>query len=148
MPVTVINDWNLNPRDLAAYKLLILPNTASLDERQASAIREFVKQGGGLIASLDTSLFDEYGDPRPNFLLADVFGVDYRGLPEAKAGEKADLDVNFSKAIGPDYWEKRRNVFEFRQDVGSFLNRGRMTSYVGAATGHLQRAGGARDDSR
>jgi Beta-galactosidase trimerisation domain len=132
LPVTVINDWNLNPRDLAPYKLLILPNTASLDDRQVTAIGDFVKQGGGLVASLDTSLFDEYGDPRPNFALADVFGVDYRGLPETKPTDKPALDVNFAQSIGPDYWEKRRNVFEFRQELGSFLNRGRMTTYVGS----------------
>jgi len=131
LPVAVINDWNLNPKDLAPYKVLILANTACLDERQVAAVRKFVNEGGGLVASLDASLFDEYGNPRDNFALADVFGVDYRGLPVTSAGVKDDLDVNFAKSIGPDYWEKRKNVFDFKQDPGSFLNRGRMATYVG-----------------
>ncbi|WP_397569255.1 beta-galactosidase trimerization domain-containing protein [Schlesneria sp. T3-172] len=132
LPVTVINDWNLNPTDLSRYRVLILPNCASLDETQTAAIDEFVREGGGLVASLDTSLFDEYGDPRSRFSLAEVLGVEYLGLPEAgPAPATAELDVNFSISIGPDYWEKRKSVFDFRQETDSFLNQGKMKTYVG-----------------
>ena len=130
LPVTVINDWNLTDEDLAKYKVLILPNTACLDDRQVAAVRKFVSNGGGLVASLDTSLFDEYGNPRDNFALADVFGADYRGLLTETTVPNEELDVNFSKSIGPDYWEKRKNVFDFRQEVTSFLNQGKMRTYV------------------
>jgi hypothetical protein len=131
LPVAVINDWNLNPADLAKYKVLILPNTACLDDAQAAAVDAFVRAGGGLVASLDASLFDESGNPRANFALAGTFGVDYRGLPEATSGEPREVDVNFARAIGPDYWEKRKGVFEFRQDPASPLRRGKMGTYVG-----------------
>lgn len=130
LPVTVINDWNLTPADLAPYKVLILPNTACLDDAQVAAVEQFVRNGGGLVASLDTSLFDEYGNPRKNFALASVLGVEYQGLPAAGAG-KEELDVNFAQAIGPDYWEKRKSVFDFKQDPASLLNQGRMKTYVG-----------------
>jgi hypothetical protein len=130
LPVTVINDWNLNPADLARYRVLILPNTACLDDAQVAAVEQFVRSGGGLVASLDTSLFDEYGNPRKNFALANVLGVEYQGLPAVAAGKEA-LDVNFAQAIGPDYWEKRKNVFDFKQDPASLLNQGRMKTYVG-----------------
>jgi hypothetical protein len=129
--LNVINDWNLNPADLAPYKVLILANTACLDDAQAAGIAQFVERGGGLVASLDASLFDESGNPRPNFALARVFGVEHRG-PIVASARKEELDVNFLKSIEPDYWEKRKNVFDFKQDVGSFLNRGRMPTYVGA----------------
>jgi hypothetical protein len=59
-----------------------------------------------------------------------VLGVEYRGLPEAPAA-KEELDVNFATAIGPDYWQKRKNVFDFRTDPASLLNRGRMKTYLG-----------------
>lgn len=130
LPVTVINDWNLTPADLAKYKVLILPNTACLDDAQVAAVEQFVRNGGGLVASLDTSLFDEYGNPRKNFALASVLGVEYQGLPAATGG-KEEIDVNFAQAIGPDYWEKRKNVFDFKQDPASILNQGRMKTYVG-----------------
>ncbi len=130
LPTTVINDWNLTTEDLSRYKVLILANTACLDDRQVAAVREFVANGGGLVASLDTSLFDEFGTPRNNFALADVLGVDYRGILTNTTESTESLDVNFAKAIGPDYWEKRKNVFDFRQDPMSFLNQGKMRVYV------------------
>ncbi len=130
LPLTVINDWNLTAKDLSRYKVLILANTACLDDRQVSAVRDYVAKGGGLVASLDASLFDEFGSPRNNFALADVFGVDYRGLLTTKASKSEEVDVNFAQAIGPDYWEKRKNVFDFRQDPQSFLNQGKMRTYV------------------
>ena len=130
LPVTVINDWSLNPVDLPRYKVLILPNTACLDDAQVAAVDDFVTKGGGLVASLDTSLFDEYGDPRANFALAEVLGIDYRGLPATASG-KDEIDVNFAKSIGPDYWEKRKSIFDFKQDPAALLNQGKMKTYVG-----------------
>jgi Beta-galactosidase trimerisation domain len=55
LPVTIINDWNLTPDYLSQYRILILPNTACLDDRQVEAISTFVSNGGGLVASLDAS---------------------------------------------------------------------------------------------
>ena len=131
-PMTVINDWNLNDEDQAGYRVLILATTACLDARQADAVRQFVRGGGGLVARLDVSLFDEFGNPRDSFALADVLGVDYRGLPIAPDGKTEVLDENFARAIGPGYWEKRKSVFDFRLDPASFLNQGRMATYVGS----------------
>lgn len=130
LPLAVINDWNLNTEDLSRYKVLILANTACLDNRQVAAIEQYIRGGGGLVATVDTSLFDEFGDPRPNFALAGVLGVNYRGLPTQAGGKQLEIDGNFAKSIGPDYWEKRKNVFDFEQDPKSFLNQGRMRTYV------------------
>ena len=44
---------------------------------------------------------------------------------------KEEIDVNFALSIGPDYWEKRKNVFDFKQDTASILNQGKMKTYVG-----------------
>jgi hypothetical protein len=130
LPVTVINDWNLNPADLARYKVLILPNTACLDGRQVAAVEGFVRAGGGLVASLDTALCDEYGNPRADFALAGVLAAHYRGLPAA-GGAKEEIDVNFARALSPDYWERRKGVFDFRPDAASPLHKGRLKDYVG-----------------
>lgn len=132
LPVAIINDWNLNAEDLAPYQVLWLPNAACLDEAQCEAVRQFVQQGGGLVASLDTSLFDEFGDVRENFALADLLGVDFRGPASIAGGEEPApaLDENFARSIGPDYWEKRKSVFDFRQDPQSYLNQGRMRTYL------------------
>ncbi|MFO0938892.1 MAG: alpha-amylase family protein [Gemmataceae bacterium] len=128
LPTTVINDWNLTLPELKKYAVVILPNTASLDANQAKALEQYVREGGGLVASLDSSLFNEFGDPEKNFTLAEILGVDYRGLPDASP-VKADLDVNFAKSNGPDYWEKRKNVFDFRLE-DSWLSRGPVARYL------------------
>ncbi|QVL34262.1 ThuA domain-containing protein [Telmatocola sphagniphila] len=128
LPTTVVNDWNLTLEELKKYAVVILPNTASLDDKQVKALDEYVKQGGGLVASLDTSLFDEYGDPRARFALGNLLGVDYLGLPTSKA-PKVELDVNFAQGIGSDYWEKRKNIFDFRI-LDSWLMSGQLTQYL------------------
>ncbi|MCX5645181.1 MAG: beta-galactosidase [Phycisphaerae bacterium] len=55
--------------------VLILPNLAALSDGQVAAVRCFVERGGALIATGQTSLCNEWGDPRPDFALADLFGV-------------------------------------------------------------------------
>ena len=62
-------------RDAKNLSVLILPNIGAMTDAQIDAVRRFVKAGGALIASGQTSLFDEWGDPRPDFALADLFGV-------------------------------------------------------------------------
>lgn len=56
-------------------KLLILPNVAAMSEAQCDAVRGFVDGGGSLFATGDTSLYDEWGDPRPDFALAELFAA-------------------------------------------------------------------------
>jgi hypothetical protein len=64
-------------RDAANFKLLIFPNVAAMSESQVSAVRKFVEAGGDIIATGDTSLYDEWGDNRGDYALADVFGAHY-----------------------------------------------------------------------
>jgi hypothetical protein len=135
LPMNLINDWNLNDEDLANYKLLVLPNTACLDTAQMAAIERFVSRGGGLVASLDTSLFDEFGTPRENFGLSELLGLDYQGIPEVDDSQPAkteELDVNFAKSITPDYWQRRKNIFDFSPVENSFADSPRLTSYIGS----------------
>jgi len=63
----------------SAMSVLILPNLGALADAQVAAIRRFVERGGALIATGQTSLFDEWGDARPDFALGDLFGVSRAG---------------------------------------------------------------------
>ena len=133
LPTTVLCDWNLVPDDLAKYKVVILPNTACLDERQVKALRDYVAGGGGLVASLDASLCDEFGNPREDFALADVFGVSRKGVPAAKSGDEKEehLDENFARTLSPQYWEKRKNIFDLAISAGSPFDEPRIRKLVG-----------------
>ena len=69
---------------LADFKVLVLANVALMSDAQANAVRRFVRDGGGLLATHETSLLDEKGQRRVDFALADVLGVHYQNtLPAA-----------------------------------------------------------------
>lgn len=133
VPFTLVNDWNLTPDDLSQFRVLVLPNAACLDDRQCEAVRGFVANGGGLVASLDTGLCDEFGTPRRQPALADVLGVVHRGTADA-AAPAGKLDENFARTLPADYWLKRKGVWDFRRDGDSFLKTDRMAKLVGSGT--------------
>jgi len=115
LPLSLLNDWDLEGgasarAALAKYKVLVLPNAAALSDAQVETVREYVKAGGGLVASCETSLFDELGRPRKDFALADVFGVHYRGHPAPGAATRPRLDANFAVVADEDYWKERTGV--------------------------------------
>lgn len=75
-------------RDAARFRTLVLPNLGVLTGTQATAIRAFVARGGGLVATGNSSLGDQWGDPRPDFALADLFGV---RLPRDDGSRRAEI---------------------------------------------------------
>jgi Hypothetical glycosyl hydrolase 6 len=64
-------------RDAAGLRTLILPNLAAMSDEQATSIKKFVRSGGSLVATGDSSLFDQWGDKRADYALADLFGAHY-----------------------------------------------------------------------
>ncbi len=79
VPFDLLGGVNITKENLSKYDVLILPSTSSLSEEQASAIREFVKAGGGLIASYKVGVQNELGDPYNDTILSDVLNVRYTG---------------------------------------------------------------------
>lgn len=71
---------DMTKEDLAKVSVLVLPNAACLPEEKLSLIRQYVQNGGKLLATYETSLYDEYGIKKNNFGLSDVFGVSYTGI--------------------------------------------------------------------
>jgi len=130
LPFTVICDWNLTDDELSKYKVLILPNTACLDETQLAAIRRFVERGGGLVATEDTSLCNEFGDVKESLGLADLLGVQHLGLAESGASTET-LDVNFARNLPADYWDKRKGVWDFQRQGESFLQSPKLVELIG-----------------
>ncbi|MBC8469071.1 MAG: beta-galactosidase trimerization domain-containing protein [Planctomycetes bacterium] len=82
VPFEMVNDRLLDAEHLKAFKLLILPNVAALSEMQCEQLRQYVKSGGSLVATFETSLYDQDGKKRQNFGLADMFGLSYKDRVE------------------------------------------------------------------
>jgi len=78
IPFRVILDRDIQSLSLTnKAKTLIMLNIGLLSDKETEVIRQFVRGGGVLIASANTSLFDETGKRRSDFSLADVLGCNY-----------------------------------------------------------------------
>ncbi len=76
-PVESIPEFRLKPQLLAQFDTLVMPEVEVLADGDAETIRDWVRNGGTLIASHTCGLVDEKGNARANFPLADVLGVDF-----------------------------------------------------------------------
>jgi len=54
-----VHEDDLGPETLGKYSALLLPNIAWLSDRQCAQLRDYVAQGGSLMASFETAMFDE-----------------------------------------------------------------------------------------
>ena len=82
----VIFDEHL--KDLSKYRVLVLPDQESLSDAQIAQIREYVRRGGGLVATEQSSLKTEERRRRRDFGLADVLGVHAPAYARGAAAEK------------------------------------------------------------
>ncbi len=82
VPFEMVHDGLLDLKRLARYRLLILPNVAALSDAQCEQLRAYVRRGGNLLATYETSLYDEWGRRRGDFGLADLFGARFHGRVE------------------------------------------------------------------
>jgi len=90
-----VHEDRLEAERLAKYRALLLPNIAILSDRQCEQLREYVHLGGSLMATFETSLYDEDLKPRSDFGLADLMGVN-------KAGDAVGTNGNaYSARIEP-----------------------------------------------
>lgn len=70
---------------LSRYAVLFLPEVPYLTPQQVDNIRQFVRRGGGLVASFETSRFFENASRRESPELQDLFGFEFDGPAPAKA---------------------------------------------------------------
>ncbi len=82
IPFEMAHDKLLDAEHIDRYKLLILPNVAALSDAQCEQLRQYVSRGGSVLATFETSLYDEKGNRRQNFGLSDLFGATYNGRVE------------------------------------------------------------------
>lgn len=77
IPFDVIFDDNL--KNLSKYRVLVLADQECLDDAQMDLIRKFVAGGGSVVATGDTSLFDNWRRRRRDLGLKDLFRVSATG---------------------------------------------------------------------
>ncbi len=82
IPFDMVHDKLLDPAHIGRYRTLILPNIAALSDQQCKQLTAFVEGGGNLVATHETSLYDEWGVRRKDFGLANLFGATFDGRVE------------------------------------------------------------------
>ena len=79
VPFEMVHDYLLDLNHIRQFKLLILSNIAALSDEQCDQLRQYVKMGGSLLGTYETSLYDEEGRERKDFGIADIFGAHFKG---------------------------------------------------------------------
>jgi hypothetical protein len=103
VPVRVLTEHDLEAADLLGVRVLVLPNVACLSARAAEVVRRFVKAGGGLVATFETSLYDADYKKRDDFALTDLFRVKYVGTNTvSQRVEQLTLTLDSDHAIVND----------------------------------------------
>lgn len=74
-----VHEDRMDLERLQRYSALVLPNVAMLSDAQCGQLRAYVNAGGSLLATFETGLYDENYQPRANFALADIFGIEKAG---------------------------------------------------------------------
>ncbi len=82
VPFEMVHDRLLDSEHTTRYRVLIFPNIAALSDEQCDQIREFLRRGGSIVATHETSLYDEWGVRRKDFGLGDVLGARFKGRVE------------------------------------------------------------------
>ncbi len=82
IPFEMVHDRLLGPEHLGSFRTLILPNIAALSSKQCDQLEAFVTRGGSIVATYETSLYDEWGVQRKDFGLASLFGASFTGKTE------------------------------------------------------------------
>ena len=81
-----IHEEDLPSDKIKKYKTLILPNIALLSDAECDALKAFVANGGSVMASFETGLYDDRNAKRPELGIAGLFGIKTLGAHQTRVG--------------------------------------------------------------
>jgi hypothetical protein len=82
IPFDMVHEAFLTPDRIDRYRVIVLANAAALSDAQCAALTSYVERGGRIVATFETSLYDEWGQRRTDFGLAELLGVSIDGDPD------------------------------------------------------------------
>jgi hypothetical protein len=85
IPFEMVHDRKLDPENLSRFKTLILPNIAALSNQQCNQLEAFCRvRRNSIVATHETSLYDEWGTRRSEFGLSNLFPCSFDGKVDAR----------------------------------------------------------------
>ncbi len=100
----VLSDRLAGPGGLDGLSLLVLPHVLPMSETTTRHIRAFVENGGGLLATGRTSLYDEGMRQRTDYALADLFGVSFSRELEESHADAVHFSASGRVCLVPGEW--------------------------------------------
>lgn len=94
IPFNIIFDLHLE-KNLSEYKVLVLSDQDCMSDEQIQQIQAYVKAGGGLIITGNTSLYNEWRRRRHRLGLRDLFHEDLPYPPGAKMTRDQSTGIAF-----------------------------------------------------
>jgi hypothetical protein len=116
IPFEMVHDQLLDAAHIDQFRVLIFPNIAALSTAQCAQIRDYVGRGGSIVATHETSLYDEWGVRRADFGLAELFGASFDGAVDARM-QNSYLRLEADPATG-----KRHPLLAGLDDTGRIIN--------------------------
>ena len=126
VPFDMLFDADL--KDLSQYRVVILGDQESLSDAQVQMLRDYVRNGGSIVATADTSMYDDWRRQREAFGLRELFGIDRppkKGTSEilqhefgrGRAVYIPQLETSFvvpvRTAFTMPYWAPPKNTAQF-----------------------------------
>ena len=88
IPFVPVNADHID-REAKNLSSLVLPNFGAMTDAQVASVKRFVADGGGLLATGESSLYDGFGDPRADYALGDLFGAHLSGPAKPLSSESS-----------------------------------------------------------
>jgi hypothetical protein len=82
IPFDIVHDEDLSTERLAQYNVVVLPNAALLADGACEVLRHFAASGGSIVATFETSLYNEWGQRRKDLALGELLGASVKGSVE------------------------------------------------------------------
>jgi len=75
IPFDLLPEWKLTTEDIRRYRVLILPSQTLLREESLTALKNFVAQGGGIVACFEAGARDLWGSLHAGTVWSELLGV-------------------------------------------------------------------------
>lgn len=117
--VDFIFDETVSLDILKQYSVIFLPDVAVMTDEEIDLLTAYVKQGGKLIATNNTSRYSPNGEPLDHFRLEDLFGVRFRATEDCDNSYFRNLSEEYTKQIDRRYYVLNQGPVQMVDSIGA-----------------------------